>query len=213
MGYITNYSIQKIAGPDEDYEKLLDDIFNRAGVDFGPTGSAEAKWYDFEKDMEELTARYPSLLVEVSGTGEAPDDMWSSRYRNGESENVTARMPDFHRLALPLEKEEYVQKTYDSARRMLLEVIIDAVAEAPLNEIKTDIVLSDDGVHRRTITRLTEDCTGGNVIYDEQITELEHQTVCLASTGLADPVPGIKADPGLTADELYAVAKALTQKG
>jgi len=50
----------------------------------------EAKWYDCDKDLLDLSLAFPHLLIEVYGQGEESGDVWKARYRNGEGEKATS---------------------------------------------------------------------------------------------------------------------------
>lgn len=47
------------------------------------TGQDDAKWYDCEKDMIELSARYPLTIFRVYGDGDGPNDIWVRWFHDG----------------------------------------------------------------------------------------------------------------------------------
>lgn len=97
MGYYTYFTLTKIEGSDEDFDNLVKEIKDDLDIDLAE--GEEAKWYDHDEDLIERSKKYPGLLVELYGDGENSDDLWSTRYRNGESETVELpSLPPFRRL-------------------------------------------------------------------------------------------------------------------
>ena len=107
MGYYTNFTINKIEGSDEDYRHLKEDILKKTGIDFIKDETHEAKWYKHEADLTKLTKKYPGLLVQLDGNGENWDDLWATRFRNGETEtfNYVKEQSAFSVLLSEEEKE------------------------------------------------------------------------------------------------------------
>lgn len=84
MGYYTNFSFTLEEGPKEQYEKMLKDIDGIIGND--ETSSFESvntKWYDYDKDIKQLSERYPDIAFRVYGDGEESDDLWQEYWRAG----------------------------------------------------------------------------------------------------------------------------------
>ena len=84
MGYYTNFSFTLEEGPKEQYEKMLKDIDGIIGND--ETSSFESvntKWYDYDKDINQLSERYPDIAFRVYGDGEESDDLWQEYWRAG----------------------------------------------------------------------------------------------------------------------------------
>jgi hypothetical protein len=102
MGYYTDYKLTATDFADKDEEeKFESDLKTKCGYtgwDFSSTGTDfemvlhEVKWYDHNDDMIALSKQYPHVLFELEGVGEEHGDMWRARYKNGESERVTARI-------------------------------------------------------------------------------------------------------------------------
>lgn len=59
---------------------VYEDVLSISGV--------EAKWYDFETAMTELSEAVPELVFWVNGNGEDMDDIWDAYFYNGEEEYV-----------------------------------------------------------------------------------------------------------------------------
>lgn len=58
------------------------------------------KWYDWEKDLVNVSKRWPHLMFDINGEGEEATDLWRARIRNGESEIVRAKIvfPEFEKI-------------------------------------------------------------------------------------------------------------------
>ena len=80
MGYYTVYSLTKIKGKSEDFDALNEDL-RELGIDLD--SDCNLKWYDHETDLENLTKKYPDLVVELEGDGEDVGDYWKKRFKNG----------------------------------------------------------------------------------------------------------------------------------
>ena len=84
MGYYTNFSFTLEEGPKEQYEKMLKDIDGIIGNDeISSFESVNTKWYDYDKDLKQLSERYPDIAFRVYGDGEESDDLWQEYWRAG----------------------------------------------------------------------------------------------------------------------------------
>lgn len=84
MGYYTNFCFTLEEGPKEQYEKMLKDIDGIIGNDeTSSLESVNAKWYDYDKDIKQLSERYPDIAFRVYGDGEESDDLWQEYWRAG----------------------------------------------------------------------------------------------------------------------------------
>ena len=108
MGYYTYFTLTHLSGPKEDYDKLLKDIEEEAGLDL--TYGEEAKWYDCTEDCAKISKRYPNVLFQLDGRGEEAGDVWSERFLNGEWERVEVEMPPFQKLLTEQEKQKSKKK-------------------------------------------------------------------------------------------------------
>jgi len=86
MGYYTGFTLNvccakttNVAVLDEEIERL--DVFDSGDVECGYLGTA--KWYDYDKDMLLLSARFPDVLFELTGEGEEREDCWKNYYMGG----------------------------------------------------------------------------------------------------------------------------------
>lgn len=62
------------------------------GIDSEGNSTEHVKWYDYDKDMRELSRVFPSYLFTMSGEGESSDDLWVTYYLNGKAQEVKARI-------------------------------------------------------------------------------------------------------------------------
>ena len=94
-------------------------------------GGDSAKWYDWEKDMKELSSKYPHLLFELSGEGEEAGDMWKAWARNGKVVTVRARIvfdePDIDK-ELPTPDIEAAIEAEKEKKRAALDAEINRLA-------------------------------------------------------------------------------------
>lgn len=100
MGYLTFYNFS-ISGSAEATAAVKEAIL-KAADPFehcdDPEEGFQAKWYDYNKDLANISKDHPGVLIEVSGDGENADDRWKARYRDGKSETVRMVMPPFTRI-------------------------------------------------------------------------------------------------------------------
>ena len=48
------------------------------------------KWYEHDEDMCSLSMKFPNILFELTGNGEAPHDLWKTYYLNGCKQHCNA---------------------------------------------------------------------------------------------------------------------------
>lgn len=93
MGYYTVYR-GSVTGPVEFIDLFVEDAedektFGQYEQDLSDWledymfGSEPTKWYDWQKDMVEISGKYPHLLFELDGEGEESGDIWKAWARNG----------------------------------------------------------------------------------------------------------------------------------
>jgi hypothetical protein len=86
-------------------EAALEHVLNDEGFGsgYGPlmnfvNGDGDScKWYDYKKDMLELSNQFPSVLFTLSGEGEESGDIWKHYFLGGKSQRCNAELvfPDF----------------------------------------------------------------------------------------------------------------------
>lgn len=74
-----------------EYENL-DEYDDRDDFEFS---TAEAKWYDSDDDMKQLSKCFPKLLFKLHSVGE-DGDTWDHYYKNGKSCGYQPIMPEFN---------------------------------------------------------------------------------------------------------------------
>lgn len=52
----------------------------------------EAKWYNHEDDMKEISKLFPDVLFELHGEGEENDDMWIQYFKDGKTQLCMAQI-------------------------------------------------------------------------------------------------------------------------
>lgn len=94
MGYNTKYNFDKIE-PKVTKQQLLEitdffsnKLFNQSAKlndDIDDFFEEEMKWYDFDKDLVELSLKFPNNIFVFSGNGEEQEDIWKAYFKNGKS--------------------------------------------------------------------------------------------------------------------------------
>ena len=91
MGYYTDFTI-KIKGEDEDEEKKIQEYLeNISGYGFDNYSkelNLNAKWYNWEDNMPDLSKTFPHVLFQIDGEGEESGDMWRVFYHKGAKEQI-----------------------------------------------------------------------------------------------------------------------------
>tara|TARA_B110000285_G_scaffold143342_1_gene160148 strand:+ start:609 stop:908 length:300 start_codon:yes stop_codon:yes gene_type:complete len=79
MGYYTKFELAVLSGGTigVNYKKVVEDTIGYCPFD------KETKWYDFDKDMKEISKEHPEVLFEVIGEGEEFDDIWKAYFKYG----------------------------------------------------------------------------------------------------------------------------------
>lgn len=96
MGYYTQYSLSF----DESETEVVVELEKYAEEDYGKwciygawVGDLDAtKWYDHDKDMKELSKKFPHVLFTLEGEGEESGDIWKKYYKNGKCQRCRAKI-------------------------------------------------------------------------------------------------------------------------
>ena len=90
MGYYTTFELEMDTNKltFEEVAETLNDVGKyKEGVTFWTqvltSDYGSIKWYEHDKDMFELSKKYPDVVFTLRGTGEENDDVWVSYYRAG----------------------------------------------------------------------------------------------------------------------------------
>lgn len=95
MSYYTQYELSICSSNFEDFDKepeivtelLKCDVFKydtcvyKSFYDL--LGNNEMKWYNHEKDLLEVSKKFPSILLCLRGEGEDREDIWNKYFKNG----------------------------------------------------------------------------------------------------------------------------------
>lgn len=107
MGYYTTFGLSVRNGEvtEEMQTKLKEiqpDYFSDYGLEDLLEGWYNAKWYDWEEDLIELSKTFPTEVFELSGDGEESGDMWRAYFKNGkvQIERAEIRIGDYDETKL-----------------------------------------------------------------------------------------------------------------
>lgn len=102
MGYYTQYTIwAEIPGNERDVlrPKIADAMDHVYGGGFEYDGDVEwainAKWYECDVDMYEMSLVFPSVIFHVHGDGDDSDDLWEAHYHDGSMQRCCADIPPY----------------------------------------------------------------------------------------------------------------------
>lgn len=111
MGYETAFNLNIYGAAPEEEEKIYDEIAEASGGD--PVCGFVGKWYDYGEDLAKIAAKHPDAIIEVSGQGEAPDDIWEARYRGDQVETIRYEgLPPFREILTPEEEAAVFNNAY-----------------------------------------------------------------------------------------------------
>ena len=86
MGYYTWYTLDILKDPDNQVEQFWEELDKTTGFakDFERYGGSEAKWYNWENDMIEISKKFPKMMFSLDGNGEESLDIWCAHFCNGQ---------------------------------------------------------------------------------------------------------------------------------
>jgi hypothetical protein len=95
MGYYTNYKLSKPSSLALDQENKLMEVSpsyfsSPEDVQNLLEGWMEAKWYDHEEEMRELSKAFPKVLFQLEGNGEESGDQWIKYFKGGKQQTAYA---------------------------------------------------------------------------------------------------------------------------
>lgn len=100
MGYYTDYELD-VTGPEvalKEFEEtaMVGRTETPSGIPYidfiENTDRINAKWYQCEKEMVELSKMFPELLFSIEAAGEESGDLWRAWARNGKFKRVEPNM-------------------------------------------------------------------------------------------------------------------------
>ena len=136
----TVYSLTKIKGKSEDFDALNEDL-RELGIDLD--SDCNLKWYDHETDLENLTKKYPDLVIELEGDGEDVGDYWKKRFKNG----ICEYYPHYRLTTDAEETKAHLNKKIDS----FTEDFVDC-----FNYFFNDRSIEAEGLERMTISEIRD---------------------------------------------------------
>lgn len=124
MGYYTHYTIDIVGTKDfEEKKKIIKEVNEVSGYgelfhherNNGSFDTEESvKWYDWDDDVKEISAKYPELLFVILGDGEEDDDYWKCFFKAGKADMCSATV----RIEYPdskMEQEYYADLAIKNA--------------------------------------------------------------------------------------------------
>lgn len=116
--YETYHSLTLISGPEEDYNKLLEEIrmIHEVDLEIGESTTH----FDAEDVLCEMTGKYPTVLVELSGDGDDREDSYLVRFLAGRSSGkyYTGIAP-FREMLTPAEAARNLSEVLEETRAWL----------------------------------------------------------------------------------------------
>lgn len=104
MGYYTAYNVEVCKADPKTHNMIplpplmtknefvpqeVIDFFNQDHIELEfddiNSFSGYSKWYDWEKELTELSKKFPDLMFIAEGDGEDSDDLWIAWFNNGTS--------------------------------------------------------------------------------------------------------------------------------
>ena len=139
MGYYTEYKLET-----HDSALTITDIFANLGdwefpglnyvVDANGETCNSAKWYEHERDMVDLSLKFPNIIFKLSGEGEDKYDIWIKCFCDGEIQTCNALIT-YDECEFVVEHDELTDSIIilqeiidDSYHHNLLEEHIDALS-------------------------------------------------------------------------------------
>lgn len=52
----------------------------------------DAKWYDYDKNMKQISQMYPNTVFKLQGNGEENGDLWVAYYKDGKVQSCQAKI-------------------------------------------------------------------------------------------------------------------------
>ncbi len=96
MGYYTNFNLTTIGNSDiaEILAQIPEEEFEDKFYAIDECGdcNCEAKWYEHETDIRELSLKFPEVVFVLSGEGEEKDDIWKKYFQNGKMQVCRAEI-------------------------------------------------------------------------------------------------------------------------
>lgn len=87
MGYYTWFTLSILEDPANQEENFYEELDKKIGrvAELKEYGAIDAKWYDWESDMIELSKKFPKIMFRLDGSGEEQFDVWDCHFCNGRS--------------------------------------------------------------------------------------------------------------------------------
>ena len=90
MGYYTDFELSFTTHNAQLDDSIRSELQGISGYISNCGYLENAKWYNWTKDMKELSLNYPEVLFELEGKGEEQGDHWRAYFKGGKSQVVKA---------------------------------------------------------------------------------------------------------------------------
>lgn len=90
MGYYTQYSLTSDHPELEGEMEVSLSELSGYGISFDD--NEPCKWYGHEKDMRELSKKYPEVRFMLEGEGEESGDLWIKYFKSGKMQFCPAKI-------------------------------------------------------------------------------------------------------------------------
>lgn len=140
MGYSTWY-IFRVLNVSEEREREIEEAFGESSIVDAPyilEGEEVRNWYTQDEDMMEFSKRFPDAIIELEAQGENTEDLWKTRYKNGEAEVVTWVYKPFQKLTLEKERIQDLEYCWYTLLNLGIEPLVAAPIKIEIDRLKNE---------------------------------------------------------------------------
>ena len=93
MGYLTCFDFELLEGSEDKFQDFLKELSIESKYSEIKNGYLyDAKWYDWERDLIQVSSEFPEVFITVDGDGEESDDIWRAFIKDGAIQFAAARI-------------------------------------------------------------------------------------------------------------------------
>lgn len=94
MGYYTKYELSTDSSNNLEIIEYFRTECDSANYALNSDGEYqdECKWYEHEKDMRDISRKFPETVFTLKGEGEQSGDIWREYYKNGRMQRTEAKI-------------------------------------------------------------------------------------------------------------------------
>ena len=98
MGYLTCFDFELLEGPEDEFQDFLKELALESDYSEIKNGYLyDAKWYDWETDVFNVSKKFPNVYFVIYGDGEENGDVWRYYCCNGKYKYVEMVWPEIHK--------------------------------------------------------------------------------------------------------------------